>query len=81
MKLECNLSSRMWKLIQFLVVGAVVVSNAAWQWTPNGYLAGLIGWAAAFLVTVAVTSLVDALHRVAKKWPTVRRPLSGKLLQ
>ena len=50
------------KVIQFLIIGAVVVSNAQWHWTPNGYLASWIGIALAFVVTVAVTRLTDALR-------------------
>ena len=50
------------ELIQYLIFSAVVVSNAQWEWTPNGYLAGLIGTALAFVVTVAVTRLADALR-------------------
>ena len=52
-------------MIQFLIIGAVVVSNAQWHWTPNGYLAGLIGMAVAFLVTVVAIRVADTLRGVA----------------
>jgi hypothetical protein len=32
-----------WFLLQSSVVFAVVASNIRWQWTPNPYLAGLMG--------------------------------------
>jgi hypothetical protein len=37
-------------------VFAVCASNIRWQWTPNGYLAGLIG----VLLARGVTPLVSA---------------------
>jgi hypothetical protein len=33
----------MWFIFQSLIIFAVVASNIHWHWTPNGYLAGLIG--------------------------------------
>ena len=47
-----------------LIFSAVVISNVHWQWTPNGYLAGLIGAAVAFLVTVGAVRVADMLRRV-----------------
>lgn len=47
----------MWFLFQGSIVFAVVASNIHWQWTPNGYLAALMGGAAAFWATVAVNWL------------------------
>jgi hypothetical protein len=48
----------MWFLLQSLIVFAVVASNIHWQWTPNGYLASLIGVGAAFFVTMGVNQLL-----------------------
>jgi hypothetical protein len=34
----------MWLLLQSLVIFAVVASNIHWHWTPNGYLASVLGF-------------------------------------
>ncbi len=72
----------MWRLIQYLIFSAVVVSNAKWEWTPNAYLAGWIGIALAFIVTVVAVRVADMLRGSLvgehKKRPTV--PFS-KLVQ
>jgi hypothetical protein len=47
----------MWFLIQSLLIFAVVGSNIHWQWTPNPYLAGLIGVGLAY----GLTRLLGAL--------------------
>ena len=50
----------MWFLIQSLIIFAVVgSSNIHWQWTPNGYLAGLIGVALAYGATVLLGYLTS----------------------
>lgn len=48
----------MWLLLQSLIIFAVMASNIHWQWTPNGYLAGLIGVWAALLATVVINYLL-----------------------
>jgi hypothetical protein len=53
----------MWLLFQSLIIFAVIASNIHWQWTPNGYLAALLGWIAALLVTVGLNGLGDLLRR------------------
>jgi hypothetical protein len=53
----------MWLIFQSLVIFAVVASNIHWHWTPNGYLAGILGWIAALLVTVGLNGLGDLLRR------------------
>jgi len=55
----------MWLLLQSLIMFAVMASNIAWHWTPNGYLAGILGWIAALLVTVGLNGLGDLLRRRA----------------
>jgi hypothetical protein len=42
------------KIMQFCIVVAVVGSNGQFHWTPNGYVAGLVAVAAAFLATLLV---------------------------
>ena len=46
-----------WFVFQSLIVFAVMASNVHWQWTSNGYLAGLIGIVLAYGVTVGLTGL------------------------
>ena len=47
----------MWFLLQGAIVFAVVASNIYWQWTPNGYLAAMLGGIAALVVTGAFNEL------------------------
>lgn len=54
----------MWLLFQSLIMFAVVASNIHWHWTPNGYLAGILGWIAALLLTVGLNGLVDLLRQM-----------------
>jgi hypothetical protein len=51
----------MWLLLQSAIVFAVIASNIHWQWTPNGYLAVLIGIGIAFAATAAVNWVVEQL--------------------
>jgi len=48
----------MWFLLQSVIIFAVVASNIHWQWTPNPYLAGLIGIGMALLVSRLCHSLI-----------------------
>ena len=56
----------MWKFFQYLIVCAVVMANVHWQWTPNPYVAGLMGIGLSFVVTVAVARLADALPGITR---------------
>jgi hypothetical protein len=47
-----------WYCLQGLIVFSVVASNIHWQWTPNGYLATIIGGGMAFLATEIVNELL-----------------------
>lgn len=51
---------------------AVVASNIHWRWTPNGYLASLLGVAAALIVTIALSKLQSLLLRL-NLWPVRRQ--------
>ncbi|HXP66426.1 MAG TPA: hypothetical protein VN815_13195 [Steroidobacteraceae bacterium] len=53
----------MWFLIQGLIVFAVGTSNLYWHWTPNPYVAGGLGVAAAMLVTLIWNDLLLLLAR------------------
>jgi len=44
----------MWFVLQSLIIFAVIASNIHWHWTPNGYVAGLIGVCLAYVVTCTV---------------------------
>lgn len=46
-----------WLIFQALIIFAVVSSNIHYQWTPNGYLAGIIGVGVAYLVTLLINKL------------------------
>lgn len=52
-----------WALLQAVVVFLIVASNIRWQWTPNGYLAALIGFGGAYLVTVSLNWLIALCAR------------------
>jgi hypothetical protein len=52
----------MWRCFQAFIVGLVMCSNIRWHWTPNPYLAGLIGGFAAYLATLGITALYE-IHR------------------
>src|SRR5436190_4782334 len=60
----------MWFLLQSLIIFAVVASNIEWHWTPNGYLASLLGVGAIVAPpdAVAATTILRELrlpHRVS----------------
>jgi len=48
----------MWFLLQGSIIFAVVASNIHWQWTPNEYLASLIGIGLAVAATAGVNQLL-----------------------
>jgi hypothetical protein len=47
----------MFYLVQSVIIGAVMLHNHYYQWTPNGYLAGLIGVGLAWLFTQTIWRL------------------------
>jgi len=53
----------MWYLLQSSIIFAVVASNIHWQWTPNGYLAGLIGIVLAYGLTLLLSACLGKLGR------------------
>ncbi len=46
----------MFYLLQSLIIFAFVASNIRWHWTPNGYLARLIGVVLAYGLTALVSA-------------------------
>jgi F0F1-type ATP synthase assembly protein I len=63
----------MWFLLQSLIVFAVMASNIAWQWTPNAYLAGVIGFIAALLATVGLSNLLLWARKQRRQQPPEQR--------
>lgn len=53
----------MYFLLQSSIIFAVVASNIRWHWTPNGYLAGLIGVGLAYGATALLSALRLKHHR------------------
>jgi hypothetical protein len=47
----------MYFLLQASIIFAVCASNIRWHWTPNGYLAGLIGVDLAYGLTRLISTL------------------------
>jgi hypothetical protein len=47
----------MWFLVQSSIIFAVMASNIRWHWTPNRYLAGMIGVGLAYGVTLGASYL------------------------
>lgn len=57
----------LWMMLQGLIIFAVISSNIHWNWTPNGYLASLIGICVAFVATVLISGTTDLLRRLRAK--------------
>jgi hypothetical protein len=55
---HCEETIIMWIGFQLAIIFAVIASNIHWQWTPNGYVAGLSGLVTAFLATVALSTIL-----------------------
>lgn len=56
----------MYFLLQSSIVFAVCAANIHWQITPNGYLAGLLGFIAALLATVGLNWLIELVRGLRK---------------
>jgi DMSO/TMAO reductase YedYZ heme-binding membrane subunit len=63
----------MWFVIQGLIVFAVVASNIHWHWTPNTYLASMIGFIAALVVTGMFNELRTWQHKRAERRASQKR--------
>lgn len=51
------------KLLQFSIAVFVVGSNLKWHWTPNGYVAAVAAFIAAFGTTVLLSGLLSLCRR------------------
>lgn len=61
-----------WRILQMIVMTAVVFSNIYWEWTPNPYLASIIGAVVAWLVSIGVASLIDLSRKLRWHWESKR---------
>ena len=68
------------KIMQFCIVVAVVGSNGQYHWTPNGYVAGLVAVAAAFLATLLVMGTRELWHVLLHKFSN-QRSSSGRTIR
>ena len=50
-------------ILQLLIVFAVGASNIYWQWTPNPYLAAVIG----VLVAIAISAFIIATAKLIRR--------------
>ena len=57
----------MWLIFQGLIIFGIVTSNAYLHWTPNGYLASLIGVGAAWLATYVILKGQELRHRLVRE--------------
>ncbi|MCP1758044.1 hypothetical protein [Bradyrhizobium elkanii] len=57
----------MWFLFQSLVIFAVVASNIHWHWTPNAYLASLLGAGLAWVLTQIINELPQSLDGLRRR--------------
>jgi hypothetical protein len=57
----------MWRLMQTVIVFAVIASNIHYQWTPNPYLAAIIAFVAAFIATWLLSWAFDLRHWIRRK--------------
>jgi hypothetical protein len=57
----------MWLIFQSLIVFAVGASNIRWHWTESRYLASVLGFLLALLVTVGLSRLIDSAHGTQKR--------------
>ncbi len=57
----------MWKLLQGLIVFAVLCGNIHWSWTPNGYLAAILGIIAAYILTILPFQLFELARAFKRK--------------
>lgn len=49
----------MWLILQTIIAGAVLCANIYWQITPNGFVAALGAFGAAYAVTWLLANAID----------------------
>lgn len=66
------------RIIQALIVGAVIASNIQWKWTPSGLLAAIMGAGAAYVLTVVPVGIYHecrilwAQRKATREWKAKR---------
>lgn len=60
------------KIMQFAIVILVVGSNGQYHWTPNGYVAGLVGLFAALMATVLIIGTRNLVNVLIQKFGNQR---------
>jgi hypothetical protein len=49
----------MWKIVQFSVFAAIVLSNVRYQWTPNPYAASIVALIAVLFISGLPIALAE----------------------
>lgn len=62
-----------WHLLQIVVFAAVLCGNVYFRWTPNPYLASIVGIGAALIATVLVQTIVDRMAAARRAFDSIRR--------
>jgi hypothetical protein len=57
----------MYFIFQSAIIFAVMASNIAYHWTPNGYLPGVLGFLLALLATVGLSRLIEIVRTGLRK--------------
>jgi hypothetical protein len=57
----------MWKLLQLVVFLSVYFTGIYYEWTPNGYVLGVLAFLAALLATVLLSWTLDKGRAIAIK--------------
>ena len=57
----------MWKLLQLLVFLSVYFTGIYYEWTPNGYVLGLLSVGAALSATLLLTGALDLWQTLCVK--------------
>jgi hypothetical protein len=62
-----------WYLVQSSIFCLVVGSNIHWGWTPNAYVAAVLGAVAALCVTGVANEIGDIVRRWRRRPPPLPR--------
>jgi hypothetical protein len=68
----------MWKLLQLVVFVAVYFTGIYYEWTPNGYVLGVLTFLAALFATLLLSWAFDARRVLLIKQGDKRRPPSWR---
>lgn len=68
----------MWKLLQLVVFLSVYSTGIYYEWTPNGYVLGLLSVGAAFAVTLLLSWCLDLRKSLLVQQGDQSRPPSRR---